>query len=370
MSNTRIKSKKYVGVYFRNLDNNEKAYDITYKSNNKKIWLKIGLHSEGVREAFCNQKRTEIVTKLRLGEDLPQVAKRNTLTLNEIAKKFYDEKELHNKENKKTRARIETHIQNTLGDIPINKITKEQISTLQKSLSDKLAPASVNLIIGQLSAIFTWCIQNELMDKNPCIHIKNIKVDNTRLRYLELEEIKQLKIKLKDDKSLYYFVMMGLITGGRLQTICNIKPKDIKGNGTIRLYDFKNESEYYGFIDDSLLTKIKQFIVNVEKGENDFIFQTTQIQNYTNQYYYRKLQPILDELFNNKVTDLDKRNKVVIHTFRHTFASHLAINETPILTIKKLMNHNDISTTMKYAKLSKSSGEVHANRLAQSLMRI
>jgi len=27
----------------------------------------------------------------------------------------------------------------------------------------------------------------------------------------------------------------------------------------------------------------------------------------------------------------------------------LAINETPILTIKKLMNHNDISTTMKYA---------------------
>jgi site-specific recombinase XerD len=367
MSIRYTKSNKYVGVYYESLLNKGKSYYITYKDNEKKKrWLKIGLHSEGIREAFCNQKRIEIVTKLRLGEDLPQVAKRNALTLSEVAKKFYNEKELHNRENKKTRARIETHIQNTLGDIPINKITKEQISSLQKSLSNKLAPASVNLIIGQLSAIFTWCIQNEFMGKNPCIHIKNIKVDNTRLRYLELEEIKQLKMKLKDDPSLYYFVTMGLITGGRLQTICNIKPKDIKDNGTIRLYDFKNESEYYGFIDDSLLVEIKQFIDNVEKGENDFIFQTTQIQNYTNQYYYRKLQPILDELFNNKVTDLDKRNKVVIHTF----ASHLAINETPILTIKKLMNHNDISTTMKYAKLSKSSGEVHANRLTQSLMSI
>jgi len=33
--------------------------------------------------------------------------------------------------------------------------------------------------------------------------------------------------------------MMGLITGFILQTICNIKPKDIKDNDTIRLYDFK-----------------------------------------------------------------------------------------------------------------------------------
>jgi hypothetical protein len=76
----RIKSKKYTGVYFRILDNQDKAYDITYKENNKKIWLKIGLHSQGIREAYCNQKRNEIVSKIRLGEDLPQVAQKNVLT--------------------------------------------------------------------------------------------------------------------------------------------------------------------------------------------------------------------------------------------------------------------------------------------------
>ena len=368
MTNKRIKSKKYTGVYYRNLENKDKSYDITYKQNNKKIWLKIGLHSEGIREAFCNQKRNEITTKLRLGEDLPQVAKRNALTLDEVAKKYYDEKELHNKQNKKTRARVETHIQKTLGDVPINKITKDQINLIQKDKIKVLSPASVNFIIGQFSAIFNWAMQNEIIDKNPCIHVKNLKVDNTRLRYLELEEIKRLKEKLKSDSSLYYFVILGLTTGGRLQTICNIKSKDIKDNGTIKLYDFKNESEYYGFIDESLSIELNQFIEQQNKKENDFLFQTTQIQNYTNQYYYRKLQPIFDELFNDNIENLYKRDKVVIHTLRHTFASHLAINETPILTIKKLMNHNDISTTMKYAKLSKSSGELHANRLTQNFM--
>ena len=47
----------------------------------------------------------------------------------------------------------------------------------------------------------------------------------------------------------------------------------------------------------------------------------------------------------------------MIHTLRHTFASHLAIKGTPILTIKKLMNHSDINHTLRYAKLGSNSGK-------------
>ena len=52
----------------------------------------------------------------------------------------------------------------------------------------------------------------------------------------------------------------------------------------------------------------------------------------------------------------DRKNRVVFHTLRHTFASHLAINGTPIFTIQKLMNHKDITMTMRYAKLAPDSG--------------
>ena len=53
---------------------------------------------------------------------------------------------------------------------------------------------------------------------------------------------------------------------------------------------------------------------------------------------------------------MDFQNKVVIYTLRHTFASHLAIQGTPIFTIQKLMNHKDIKQTMRYAKLAPDSG--------------
>ena len=59
----RVKSNKFPGVYYNELISGDKTFYITYKDNQKKIWVKIGKYSEGVREAYCNQKRNEIITK-------------------------------------------------------------------------------------------------------------------------------------------------------------------------------------------------------------------------------------------------------------------------------------------------------------------
>ncbi|RXK14565.1 hypothetical protein CP965_03720 [Halarcobacter mediterraneus] len=53
----------------------------------------------------------------------------------------------------------------------------------------------------------------------------------------------------------------------------------------------------------------------------------------------RRLRALLNDLFNKDIEENDRKNKIVFHTLRHTFASHLAINGTPIFTIQKLMNH-------------------------------
>lgn len=68
-----------VGVYYKESITNNKAdkiYYITFKDEQrKKVWIKIGKYSEGFREAYCTQKRNEIITMQRNGEISPIAAK-------------------------------------------------------------------------------------------------------------------------------------------------------------------------------------------------------------------------------------------------------------------------------------------------------
>lgn len=55
---------------------------------------------------------------------------------------------------------------------------------------------------------------------------------------------------------------------------------------------------------------------------------------------------------NNGVVDL--RDKVVFHTFRHTFASWLVQGGVPLALVGQLLGHSSIYITMRYAHLSVS----------------
>jgi site-specific recombinase XerD len=46
-----------------------------------------------------------------------------------------------------------------------------------------------------------------------------------------------------------------------------------------------------------------------------------------------------------------QKNRIVIHSLRHTFALQLALANVPIRQIQELLNHSDISQTVRYAKL-------------------
>ncbi len=69
---SRIKSKKYSGVYYNILANGDISYYITFKDEyDKKIWRKVGKKSEGINESFCYQMRNSFINKIKFGEEIP-----------------------------------------------------------------------------------------------------------------------------------------------------------------------------------------------------------------------------------------------------------------------------------------------------------
>ena len=346
------------GVIYRDCITNGKAdkvYYIRYKDKNKKtIELKIGKYSEGIREAYCNQKRNEIITKQRNGEEPPVIAqrkKRIIISIENIANQYFNEKP---KINKIVKSYYKNHILPFFKDYDFENISREDISKFTNTLKLKkvsrtnkpLASKTMNDILNILKAISKYALKNDLLKNDFTKYITLFDVDNIRERFLTKEEIQVLYDKTREDETIYLFFKLALNTGARLATLQNICKKDIDlSNKLLTLKDFKNNTTYKTFLTDDLNNLLEIKIKHLEL--NDKIFKTTQEV---------KARSILNDLFNIGINEEDRKNKVVIHTLRHTFASHLAINGTPIFTIQKLMNHKDIKMTLRYAKLSPDSG--------------
>lgn len=335
----------------------DKVFIIRYRENDKDKLVTIGKYSQGIRLAYCKEKRNEILNKIRLGESIPVKHKK-------AAKTYYDDL-AHNyfidKKVKKERiAKYDTYIYPIFGKDDIDSITKQKVIKFLNDIEAQgKAPQTVNGIRELLSAIINHNIKNrDLKYINPCVGVPRLKVDNDRERYLSLEEIKQLREELKENFVLNLFIDLSLQTGGRIETILHIQKKDINlASGTITLKNLKTNSTYTGYLKDSFIEDLKDYLRKLKV--NDYVVCTDgnhSIKTTHRQIQWR-LKPILDKLFNQDLDIKDTKNRVVIHTLRHTFASHLAINGTPIFTIQKLMDHKKIEQTLRYAKLSPENGK-------------
>lgn len=359
------KKTKFAGVYYIETTTNnklDKTYYVRYKDeNNKDKEIKIGKFSEGTRENYCNVKRNEIITKIRLGEDLPKVASRNnkiSIILDDIADQYFEYREVHHNLKSKLNEeyRYKIHIKPKFGKMFLNTIFVQDIEKLQREKLKTLAPKTVNHILTLFSTIFNHAINNEVYKGlNPLNKVKRLKVNNRRERFLDQKEIQQVLDKVRENELLYLFCLLCFSTGARATTIINIQKKHINLNQrTVTLTDFKNNTTYTGFLTENIVKTLNEKIKDLTINDyilkiNDKKVQLTQIQ--------KRMKPILDELFNEGLEKDDSKNRVVIHTFRHSFASNLAIKGTPIYTIQKLLNHKDINMTLRYAKLSPDSGK-------------
>ena len=62
------------------------------------------------------------------------------------------------------------------GSMSLKDIKLSHIQSFQNKLVDKCSNKYVNNIIGCLSSIMTYAVQNDIIDKNPCSQIKKQKV--------------------------------------------------------------------------------------------------------------------------------------------------------------------------------------------------
>ena len=115
------------------------------------------------------------------------------------------------------------------GSMSLKDIKLSHIQSFQNKLVDKCSNKYINNIIGCLSSIMTYAVQNDIIDKNPCSQIKKQKVKLVTVMPYSSEDIDKI---LEYSKEYYpgwnLFFAFGLFEGLRTGEIFALTWNDFK----------------------------------------------------------------------------------------------------------------------------------------------
>ena len=147
----------------------------------------------------------------------------------------------------------------------------------------------------------------------------------------------------------------------RAGEICALRWTDVDvDNMLLNIPDSKSGRPRHVFMTDM----VKKILTGKEQANpGDLVFQARgggKIKDISKAFFRA-----VEELGFNKGID-DRRNKVTFHTLRHTFASWLALQGTPIVEIKELLGHRTLTMTERYAHLIPDQKKAAVQNMAKA----
>jgi len=368
--------KKYPGVTYYESNTKrfngkpDKCYYIRYIDfSGKRIREKIGWESEGITAKYAFELKNERIRNIRLGEEVIPIQKKKKQQI--AFDDFMNDKYLpYSKDNKnKSSYQREYQLYNTwikpiIGEKQLKDISPFDIEKIKKEMKENgKAPRTIEYALAVIRQAFNmaanWGIYS---NTNPVTKVKKPKEDNKRIRFLSPEEANKLLEEIKNHSfQTYEMAYLSLYTGLRAGEIFNLHWEDIDfENNMIYIKNTKNKIDRVAYmvkdVREMLLAKIE-----VLEEKNGLIFKNSKGEKITkiSHSFFRAVNALgLNDNISNR------KDKVVFHTLRHTFASWLAINGTPIYTIKELMGHKTLAMTERYSHLIPDIKREAINKIA------
>jgi site-specific recombinase XerD len=140
-------------------------------------------------------------------------------------------------------------------------------------------------------------------------------------------------------------LMLLYSTGMRISEIANCRITDIDSkNMRIKIVQGKGCKDRYTIMSEQVLMELRAYYLMYKP--KDYLFNG---YREGKRYSVRSIQHLMQKALIK--VGLESKN-YTIHTIRHSFATHLVDNGTDLHTIKELLGHASLQTTMKYMHLT------------------
>jgi site-specific recombinase XerD len=140
-------------------------------------------------------------------------------------------------------------------------------------------------------------------------------------------------------------IMVLYSTGMRLSEIARLKIIDIDSkNMRIKVVQGKGAKDRYTILSEQVLQELRAYYIIYKPKE--YLFNGSRPGRPISM---RNIQHLVQKSLAQ--VGLDSKNYTV-HTIRHSFATHLVDNGTDLHTVKELLGHSNLQTTLRYLHLT------------------
>ena len=252
--------------------------------------------------------------------------------------------------------------------------TRDIVVEFIKHLEKTCSPSTANSRLAALKSFAAYCQIEEIeyiSSLQTVASIKAVKQPERTIMFLDKESVSKL-INAPDTRNhagLRHRVTLCLLydTGARVQELCDITLKDIHISDShpyVHLYG-KGRKNRNVPISNELASLLKLYIER-EFGKRAlqdewFIKNRSRLKispdgvTYILKKYYRQVFP-------------DSKDNIFCHMLRHSKASHMLAAGIPIVYIRDFLGHENIETTMIYAKADIELKAKAINELAPKLV--
>ncbi|OLO02614.1 phage integrase, partial [Salinicola socius] len=291
-----------------------------------------------IRKTFPTKAQAQRFMNVTLGKAIAgedyAPRKRDRRRILDFAQLWYEVQGVSLKDGK-NRFRKMAYLAELMGNPMLSTLTPMDIVRFrQQRLDAGISPNTTNHDLAHLRAMVNVAIRmDDYHGENPFAAVKAIRLPEAELSYLTHDQIDALFDELKQSRNAHVWLIatLCLTTGCRWSEAQTLRSENVQ-HRRVTYVGTKNGRNRTVPISDDLYEKLKN-----HGKRSGRLFPQDAYQAFS-------------EAMNRTGIELPKGQRT--HVLRHTFASHFIMNGGDLLTLQKILGHQTIQMTMRYAHLS------------------
>jgi integrase len=257
--------------------------------------------------------------------------------------------------------RVRMYILPILGPVPIASLRKAHVMKWRDDQATRFAAATVNGNLTCLSSAFSYFVDQEWVEINPCHGVSRIEQKDAAI-YTWIRSREEItKLLIECPKGIREIVTLAVGTGMRLDELTHLRWADIDLDRRLiavhrgRHGTTKSGKARYIPILDALMPFLRHLSLN--RNGADLVFPGENGKP--------RSKPGVRFPFKQAAKRAGLSERLRFHDLRHTFASHWVLDGGDIFRLSKILGHSNVMITQKvYAHLAPEAWEQDYHRVS------